>query len=533
MVTVAVFLTPHEGLTLQIGDPGPDAFIGARRAMDGWLRAMARAADRLLLFTEASHVDALRAETARYPAAEVRPHAGADRVLREARDAVICHPGQLTPPGLWRARSRWGLERVPIISAHHTLSYPHVAEMLGRTLALAVRPHDAIVASSADAETAIRRMIAEYAPLAWPGRIERIPLGIDTGVHRPLGRAACRADLGLPPDAFVALWAGRLSPVDKADLVPLLLAFRRFALDAPGDCVLVLAGRDGIGYGKALGALAERLGLAEAVVLAPDVPADRMPRLYSAADVLVSPVDNVQEAFGLTVVEALAAGLPCVVSDWAGYRDTVTPEVGLRVPTRWHYPGPHPDWDEDDHRWERTHLAAAESTVVEPDALVAALRRLRAEPATRAAMSAAARARAVAEYDWDAVIARHLRLCGELLAAARPAPSRPRGLTHRFAHYATSVAEPDPVLAPGWGDADVPVLADLCGLADVLRVRDLIRLHGHVTVPMRLSRAVADLGLDPAEAARAAAWLLKTGLLTTPAADPAGPLLGREGGENR
>ena len=43
--------------------------------------------------------------------------------------------------------------------------------------------------------------------------------------------------------------------------------------------------------------------------------------IWSAADIFVSLVDNIQETFGLAPLEAMAAGLPTVVSDWDGFRD--------------------------------------------------------------------------------------------------------------------------------------------------------------------------------------------------------------------
>ena len=46
-------------------------------------------------------------------------------------------------------------------------------------------------------------------------------------------------------------------------------------------------------------------------------------QVWHAADVFVSPSDNIQETFGLAVVEAMASGLPVVASDWDGYRDLV------------------------------------------------------------------------------------------------------------------------------------------------------------------------------------------------------------------
>ena len=55
---------------------------------------------------------------------------------------------------------------------------------------------------------------------------------------------------------------------------------------------------------------------------------------WAAADLFLSLVDNPQETFGLAPVEAMAAGLPVVVSDWDGYRYTVSDGVeGFRIPT--------------------------------------------------------------------------------------------------------------------------------------------------------------------------------------------------------
>ena len=56
---------------------------------------------------------------------------------------------------------------------------------------------------------------------------------------------------------------------------------------------------------------------------------------WHAADVFLSLPDNIQETFGLVVVEAMASGLPVVGSDWDGYRDLVVDgETGFLVPTR-------------------------------------------------------------------------------------------------------------------------------------------------------------------------------------------------------
>jgi len=57
--------------------------------------------------------------------------------------------------------------------------------------------------------------------------------------------------------------------------------------------------------------------------------------IWYAADIFTSLTDNIQESFGLTPIEAMAAGLPVIVSDWDGYRDTVRDGIdGYIVPIR-------------------------------------------------------------------------------------------------------------------------------------------------------------------------------------------------------
>src|SRR5206468_3789402 len=55
---------------------------------------------------------------------------------------------------------------------------------------------------------------------------------------------------------------------------------------------------------------------------------------WHAADVFTSLSDNIQETFGLVILEALASGLPVVASDWDGYRDLVVhDQTGYLVST--------------------------------------------------------------------------------------------------------------------------------------------------------------------------------------------------------
>ncbi|MFF4898557.1 glycosyltransferase [Streptomyces sp. NPDC001068] len=154
-----------------------------------------------------------------------------------------------------------------------------------------------------------------------PGpRIEVVPNGIDLERfrHDPELRRRTRDRLGIARDAFVVGGVGRLAPGKRFDVLI------RALLELPPDCVLLL-----VGGGPQEGPLrraAEQYGVAARVVFAGERPylsadpADPdLPALASAMDVLASPC--AEEAFGLAVVEALAAGLPVLYSSCPAVED--------------------------------------------------------------------------------------------------------------------------------------------------------------------------------------------------------------------
>ena len=162
------------------------------------------------------------------------------------------------------------------------------------------------------------------------------PLGINAPA--PLSVQPTQKFLGQFPisrDQKVLLFLGRLHPKKGCDLV--IDAFRKLN---PANTVLVLAGPDQIGWEKELCARAEDLP----VVFAGMLQGELKQAAFGRADAFILP--SHQENFGMSVVEALAAGLPVLISnrvniwreveaDHAGYVETDDLSGTTRLIERW------------------------------------------------------------------------------------------------------------------------------------------------------------------------------------------------------
>jgi len=138
-------------------------------------------------------------------------------------------------------------------------------------------------------------------------RIEIVPNGIDVARFRfdPVLRERTRRRLGLPEGAYVVGGVGRLTAGKRFDVLIRALA------ELPSDVWLLLVG--GGAEESVLRRTAHEAGVADRVLFTGERPADGcpgadLPSLITAMDVVASPCP--EEAFGLAVVEAMAAGLP-------------------------------------------------------------------------------------------------------------------------------------------------------------------------------------------------------------------------------
>ena len=355
-----------------------------------------------------------------------------------------------------------------------------------------------------------------------------IPLGVATQTYVD-GPAPDRERFGFHPDEFVILSLARFNPLFKMDYLPLLNLMQLILADASHPVRLVLAGASDDGsYCELVSEWAERLGLTQHVSFVLDPDDDAKAVLYRTADVFLSLSDNVQETFGLTIIESMAAGLPAVVSDWDGYKSLIEDGVnGFLVPTMTMAPAT---------QWEALmallpdsdmHLFNAQTTAVDLNAAARQLLQLSNDPDLTSAMSHAASERAD-RYDWSVVCRDYLELWQRLVSEHARDDSQDPAVTRRsshlrlledFASYPTSqLSTEDRFRISPLGEDILARKRQLYLYGQLAEIMDLRTLNGLLglcaeTGADGLSLAEASAGLDTpdADVARNLMWLYKYG----------------------
>ena len=225
------------------------------------------------------------------------------------------------------ARDRWG---VPLVHSMHTMAKVKndalaagdtpepIARIIGEEQV--VEAADMLIANT-DLEA--KQLINLYD--ADPGRVEVVHPGVDLNVFRPFDKTRARADLGLPADANVLLFAGRLQPLKGPDV--LLRAVAELLRQTPAlrsrIVVPVVGGPSGSGleHPESLAQLSTELGLDDVVRFVPPVAQQDLARWCAAATLVAVPSYN--ESFGLVAAEAQATGTPVVAAAVGGLTTVV------------------------------------------------------------------------------------------------------------------------------------------------------------------------------------------------------------------
>lgn len=352
----------------------------------------------------------------------------------------------------------------------HTLSSTSAMDLISDLIMPPFKPWDALICTSKCAHDLVTSLHANMAdwwrdqlgniPLNKPA-LPVIPLGVDVPrfATRKEGKTAARHCLGIQANEVVFLFSGRLTFHAKANPIPMYQALEAAAKDTPIVCI-----EAGIFPNPAI----QEAYVAAQQAIAPLVrfiwvngqDEALYQQAWEASDVFLSLSDNIQETFGLTPIEAKAAGLPVIVADWNGYKDTVRDGVdGFRVPTILPPSGAGQDLairqafniDSYDFYIGRTSLA----TVVDPNALAALIKRIATDADLRTQMGTEGMKHAQQEYDWPLVLNKYRELSqhltqirqSSLLSSPSAWPQRADPFK-RFSHFSTSTLQGNWIVQP-------------------------------------------------------------------------------------
>ncbi|MEY4765996.1 MAG: hypothetical protein RI907_2669 [Pseudomonadota bacterium] len=376
------------------------------------------------------------------------------RFDQQAEPGLMYLPGPGLGEAAWQ-RAPLGHSAWSLCGITHTTSSARAMDAIVDLVGAPVQPWDALICTStAVKDNVVRILQAQSEHFSQRLGAQRfvlpqlpvIPLGVHTQdfAFTPEQRAASRQALGLGEHDVAVLFVGRLSFHAKAHPLAMYQALQaaRLTLLASGrlrgELVLIECGW------HANEAITEAYRAA-ARLACPDVPvrvldgrvAAARTQAWSAADVFCSLSDNIQETFGITPIEAMAAGLPVVVTDWDGYRDTIRHEVdGLRVPTVMPAAGLGQDLALR-HALELDNYdmycgLTCSMVGVDLDATAAAFVRLAGDADLRRRMGEAGRERARTVYDWRVVMGQYEALWARQTEMRRAAaqPGRTPALAH-------------------------------------------------------------------------------------------------------
>ncbi|MEW6224331.1 MAG: glycosyltransferase [Chloroflexota bacterium] len=245
------------------------------------------------------------------PVADLRAAASLLNVVRSFRpDIIHTHHSKAGMVG----RSVAFVARVPSVHTFHGHVFegyfsPRVsASIVAAERLLATRTTRLIALGPLQRDDLLARGIGRA------DRFEIVPLGLDLHRFRPADRRLAREQLGLPADALILVFVGRLVPIKRVDRM--IRAFTRLRARRP-DARLYVIG-DGTEREPAETQAAEA-GVGEAVTFCgwrTDTEA-----WYAAADFVCLSSDN--EGTPLAIIEAAAAGRPAVATAVGGVADVV------------------------------------------------------------------------------------------------------------------------------------------------------------------------------------------------------------------
>jgi D-inositol-3-phosphate glycosyltransferase len=228
---------------------------------------------------------------------------------------------------------------IPLVHTMHTMARVknaargngHLVEPDDRERgeAAIVAAAEALTANTSDESAELQRHYG-----ARSEQIVIVPPGVDLHTFHPCDQPKSRAQFGIPEDAQVILFVGRIQPLKAPDT--LIRAVAELARREPRRRsrlrLMIIGSPSGpdAAWSLTLPPLAAQLGVADLVEFRPHSERGELFRWYCASDVVGVPSFN--ESFGLVALEAQACGRPVVATDVSGLRHAVgDQQTGLLV----------------------------------------------------------------------------------------------------------------------------------------------------------------------------------------------------------
>tara|TARA_B110000444_G_scaffold261018_1_gene310516 strand:- start:15197 stop:16900 length:1704 start_codon:yes stop_codon:yes gene_type:complete len=245
-------------------------------------------------------------------------------------------------------RSYHGHDRYSLVGITHTTASLAVMDSLASLVASDVMPWDAIICTSECVLDTVTKVIDNrFEKLQSKLSIKNpiypkfpvIPLGLDKDEfdYSNNFKAESRKSLGIGIDDIVIVYVGRISFHAKAHHLPMYLALEQCSQELNINQKIHI-----IQTGWFANDFTRDVFVNEGKQICPSVEfhfldgKDQANKhlTLSSGDIFISLSDNIQETFGLTPIEGMAAGLAVLVSDWNGYKSTVRQNIdGFRVNT--------------------------------------------------------------------------------------------------------------------------------------------------------------------------------------------------------
>ena len=544
-MTAAIFYHPEAYST-----SGPQ-LMGRNAAGQSFLRGFLRSRSQqefALLVDDLNAVQHFEQKFASYidgAKIEVISRANMERLGSKA----VYYPGPQLEEPAWR-REHFGSGLWSLCGITHTTSSAAAMDAIVSLMTAPVQCWDALICTSNSVQSNVGAVLAaekEYLESRFAAtkftlpQMPVIPLGVDCDdfVATAEERLIARKNLRTTDDTLIVLYMGRLSFHAKAHPLAMYQALERASAETQKTVVLIECGWFINKHVEAAFAEAASSICPSIRVVRLDGRDDKQRSLaWSAADVFCSLSDNIQETFGITPIEAMAAGIPVVVSDWDGYRDSITDgREGFLIPTRMPPAGEGENLafrhaiglDSYDRYCGYTSSSVAVDIGKATDAFVALFQ----SAELRTKLGTCGKETARSRFDWSAVIPKYEELWAELGAMRARSPGQSDSAKLRPARldpFASFSSYPTEILAH---DTKVKLAAESVALAEIQleSIRELAMINFADTVIPSQEAAIHILSLlqfgpltvreiqeqraeNPSSEScyRAIAWLAKVGL---------------------